>query len=197
VNASILDDVEMARVPYFPDALLSSFDGPTIASPSYQVLTLPSAVLEMLSFSQKSPVEFPISPTANLRGIFAPSSNKMSATEPYSVGINSPRDLGGLPIMEPISVSTHPGQQLYVSIASRYGQLISPVDLKASVLGSQCLGQSDYESFADTVRILLETCLGFLLLPYERLGVSDIPAHRLASVPRIQKRDPSRLKRRK
>jgi hypothetical protein len=99
--------------------------------------------------------------------------------------------------MEPISVSTHPGQQLHVSIASRYGQVISPVDLKTSIFGSQSLGQSDYESFADTVRILLETCLGFLRLRYERLGVSDISAHRLASVPRIQKRDPLRLKRRK
>jgi hypothetical protein len=56
----------------------------------YQTEILPSAGLEMLSFSQNSPVLLEMSPSASRTGIFAPSAC----------------DLEGLPIIAPICRSS-------------------------------------------------------------------------------------------
>ena len=129
----------------------------------------------MLGFSQKSPVELPISPTASLRGIRPPSSG-LSASTSYGTRVSLPRDLGGLPICKPMSVSTHPGQQLRDSCPFACStRLDSPVDLEASVLSGQAFGQSNNECLADAIRVLLETSLGFLFLSNERLQISNTP----------------------
>jgi hypothetical protein len=86
------------------------------------------------------------------------------------VSIGLPRDLGGLPICRPMSVSTHPGQQLYVNYPSTSSaRQDSPVDLKASIPSRQSLGQSDDKCLADAVCILLKTSVGFFVLADERL----------------------------
>lgn len=48
---------------------------------SYHTLTLPSSVPEILSFSQNSPDDFPISPIASRSGILPPSSAIRSACD--------------------------------------------------------------------------------------------------------------------
>jgi hypothetical protein len=69
-----------------------------------------------------------------------------------------------------MSVSTHPGQQLNVSMLPNCASgLGSPVDLKTSILSGQSLGQSNNECFADAISVLLESGLGFLFVLQERL----------------------------
>jgi hypothetical protein len=71
-----------------------------------------------------------------------------------------------------MSVSTHPGQQLNISMLLHYkSRLGSPVDLKTSILSRQTLCQSDDECFTDAISVLLETSLGLLILADERLQI--------------------------
>ena len=140
----------------------------------YHVLTFPSAALEMLGFSQKSPVEFPISPTASLRGIRPPSSDFVSGYIircPYLLTSRLGR-FAHLQSHIGINPSWAAAKCEYVVrvVQTRFHL---PVDLKASILSGQPLGQSNHECLADAVGVLLVTSLGFLFLSNERLQISN------------------------
>jgi len=136
----------------------------------YQTLALPSPVLEILSFSQKSPDDLPMSPTASRRGIRPPSSLLILAGAPYHGSSGAyPKIWVACPSADPCLYPPILGSSCMLVVVQMLSQRHAPVDLKTGILGGKGLCQRDQECLADAICVFPETSLGFLILCNKRL----------------------------